>query len=124
MYSGLKILVVDDHDDIRHMLRRFLELELDEHAEIVDAATSADGLARFAECSADIVLVDYMMPEMTGVEFARVLRKEHGYTGQLFVYSSAGSLIPWAEATALGVEVIEKTSVLELIEKIREAAKI
>lgn len=59
---------------------------------------------------------------MTGVEFARILRVEEGFGGPLLLYSSAGGLIPYAEVDALDINLIEKTSVVELLEAVREAA--
>jgi two-component system, OmpR family, phosphate regulon response regulator PhoB len=111
------VLIVDDHDQIRTMLRRLVDLE--GLGNVVEANYADEGLTVFKEENPDVVLVDYMMPEMTGVEFARVLRHEHGYQGPILLYSSAGGMIPRAEVEALGIDVIEKTSITELLEALR-----
>ena len=68
-------LVVDDSRVIRKVSRRILE---DLGFEVAEAA---DGVEAMAWCSAmmpDVVLLDWMMPGMDGMEFLRRLRAEPG----------------------------------------------
>jgi two-component system chemotaxis response regulator CheY len=68
-------LVVDDSRVIRKVTRRILE-ELG-----FDVAEAADGAEALAWCRAmmpDVVLVDWQMPVMGGLEFLRRLRLEPG----------------------------------------------
>jgi len=58
-----KILVVDDEPDILLMLRMALE---DDGHEIVMAADGEMALARIAEHSPDLVVLDLMMPVLDG----------------------------------------------------------
>lgn len=68
-------LVVDDSRVIRKVARRILE-------DIgFDIAEASDGMEALAWCRAampDVVLLDWNMPVMNGIEFLRHLRQEPG----------------------------------------------
>ena len=64
----LKILVVDDEVDLRAFLTEFCSVNG------YEAKCAGDGLAGLRyieEDSFDVVIVDYLMPEMNGVELVR-----------------------------------------------------
>lgn len=69
--SGRSILLIDDSDEYRQSARRLIER--DGH-EVVTASGGEAGLAILRERAVDLVLVDYLMPGMTGEEFVRELR--------------------------------------------------
>ncbi|WP_150275859.1 response regulator transcription factor [Paenibacillus tepidiphilus] len=61
-----KILVVDDEDILRMLIEDTLE-EL-EDVQIHTAEHGKEALEKLAADRFDLVILDYMMPEMTGVE--------------------------------------------------------
>jgi two-component system response regulator RegX3 len=67
-----KLLVVEDEesfsDALSYMLRR-------EGYEVAVAATGLDALATFDRSGADLVLLDLMLPELSGTEVCRELRQ-------------------------------------------------
>ncbi len=67
-----KILVVDDEQDICEILQFNLETEGYE----VDVAYSAEEAMRLPLVEYDLLLLDVMMGEMSGFQFARVLKQE------------------------------------------------
>ena len=69
--ARLKVLVVDDNEDIRIFIRS----ELEDFFEVIDAPNGKEGLKIAEELSPDIVLSDVMMPEMSGYEFCESLKK-------------------------------------------------
>ncbi len=80
--ESFSILVVDDDEDVR----RFIACSLEEYGhDVVEASNGASGLAAFARRPADLVILDYLMPGMTGAEVAAALRKEHPDLPLLFV---------------------------------------
>ena len=68
------ILVVEDDPDIRETLRDVLEIEGYEVTTAEHGKDALDKLARMARPC--LVLLDLMMPVMSGAEFLAVLRKD------------------------------------------------
>ena len=68
-----KILVVDDEATLRETLVEALELE---GYRAIPAADGREALARFRAEQPDLVLLDLMLPELSGVEVCRILRAE------------------------------------------------
>jgi PAS domain S-box-containing protein len=66
-----RVLVVEDDEDTRDLLRRTLEQK---DLSVVEAENGEQGLARFAEGAPDLVMLDLMMPVMDGFEFLARLR--------------------------------------------------
>ncbi len=68
-----RILVVDDDDSIREMLRAMLER--DGH-EVVDASNGVEAIALYRLTQVDVVITNILMPEKEGLETIRELREE------------------------------------------------
>ncbi|KIL42010.1 histidine kinase [Gordoniibacillus kamchatkensis] len=60
-----KILIADDESVLRMLIRDTLE---DEGHEIEEASDGAEALEMLAEREYDLLVLDYMMPRMTGIE--------------------------------------------------------
>ena len=73
----MKILVVDDHSLIREGLRQVLR-GLEEDVEVFDAANGARAfeIAR-QQPDLDLVLLDYHLPDYTGLQAIDVFAREH-----------------------------------------------
>jgi len=70
--SAAHILVVDDDDRLRELLRKFLS----ENGFLVSTACdAADARARLAGLTFDLIVLDLMMPGESGLEFAEGLRR-------------------------------------------------
>jgi response regulator RpfG family c-di-GMP phosphodiesterase len=71
----LKILLVDDDANVRDAIRRQLSRVSGWHiAEAVDAAAALDYLGRY---QVDLVISDFDMPGMSGLEFLDLIRVVH-----------------------------------------------
>jgi two-component system, NtrC family, sensor kinase len=68
MNEQIKILCVDDEENVLKALKR---LFFDEDYEIITAASAEEGLKVLEKESAHIVISDYRMPSMSGVEFLK-----------------------------------------------------
>ncbi|NBA96592.1 response regulator transcription factor [Pseudomonas sp. R5(2019)] len=66
------ILIIDDEYLIAEILGMALE---DEGYEVVKAANGAKGLELIEQAQPHLVITDYMMPVMNGLEFAQKLRQ-------------------------------------------------
>lgn len=73
MTSGKRVLIVDDEAPIREMIAVALEMAGYECLE-ADSAQAAHPI--IVDNKPDMVLLDWMMPGVSGIEFARRLRKD------------------------------------------------
>ncbi|MDX8359773.1 MULTISPECIES: response regulator transcription factor [Bacillaceae] len=73
MEREIKILVVDDEERIRRLLRMYLERE---DYVIEEADNGNDGLLKALENDYDLILLDLMMPGKDGIEVCRELREK------------------------------------------------
>jgi DNA-binding response OmpR family regulator len=71
-----RILVVDDDPDVILAVQRVLEQ--DAHA-VVSVRSGAEGLDMLARDTFDLVVLDVIMPEMSGVEVCRRIRSNPAY---------------------------------------------
>ncbi len=70
---NLRVLVVDDEADARHLIRRVLK---ECEAEVALASSAAEGLALIETFKPDVLLSDIGMPEEDGYDFIRKVRTE------------------------------------------------
>ncbi len=74
---SLTILIVDDEPNIRFLLEQALEdLEEDYSITLLTAENGRDGLAMIKEHRPELVLLDIMMPFMSGLEVCEAIRKD------------------------------------------------
>jgi len=98
----MKVLIVDDHPIVHAGLRRLIAVEPD--AEIREAATAKEALARFKEERPDLVIMDLNLPGSGGLEMIRRLKIEDD-SARILVFSVHDDSIHVArafEAGALG----------------------
>lgn len=81
-----KILVVDDDNILRTVLKHTLEQQ---GYQVISAISGKEALVLFEEDTPDIIISDVSMPEMNGFDFCRQLRSQP--SGQLvpFIFLSA-----------------------------------
>jgi two-component system, OmpR family, phosphate regulon response regulator PhoB len=68
-----KVMLVEDEDAVRLLLRLTLELGA---VEIVEAPDGETALDLCSEDPPDVIFLDWAMPGMTGIEVCRALRSE------------------------------------------------
>jgi two-component system phosphate regulon response regulator PhoB len=73
MSASKRVLIVDDEAPIREMIAVALEMA---GYECSEADNAQDAHAQIVDNKPDMVLLDWMMPGTSGIEFARRLRKE------------------------------------------------
>jgi DNA-binding NarL/FixJ family response regulator len=69
----VRLMIVEDTDHVRQMLVEILQLHGFEVGG--QAASGPDALGQIDECDPDVVVADYRMADMDGVELARRLRE-------------------------------------------------
>ncbi|GIX49050.1 MAG: transcriptional regulator [Candidatus Tectimicrobiota bacterium] len=69
-----RILVIDDEDQMRGMLRQALERA---GYEVEEARNGREGLWRYRQAPVPLIITDILMPEKEGLEIIRALRREY-----------------------------------------------
>lgn len=77
-----RILLADDHKEMRDRIKRHLELEFDVIAAVENGRTLLEAAARL---NPDICLLDISMPVMNGIETAIQLRQSGSTAKVLFL---------------------------------------
>jgi DNA-binding response OmpR family regulator len=74
--SGKKVLVVDDEDDIRRLLKRVLA---DRGLTVVEASRGSEALQMVRDHTPDLILLDAMLPEVHGFDICRRIKESQKY---------------------------------------------
>ena len=103
--GALRVAVVDDNRDVRGLLRELVTLETS--AVVVAEADDGDQAAQVvAESGAELVIMDYQMPRLDGVEATRRVKAACPST-RVVAFSSAaddavvGSLMEYVRALSV-----------------------
>lgn len=72
----MKILIVDDSKAMRMIVKRTLRQAGYGENEFAEGVDGADGYAKVGEWQPDLVLCDWNMPNLTGLEFLQKLKAD------------------------------------------------
>src|SRR5579863_2024916 len=93
-----RVLVVDDEAEIRESLEALLDME---GYEVDLAQNAAEGERRLETRAYDLVLLDLMMPEKSGMEMLRDVRERDRHT-PIFMVTAYGTVEAAVQAVKLG----------------------
>jgi len=117
-----RILVIDDQEAIRRIVRRALEQA---GHEVLDASDGEMGMAMLARHSADVVITDIFMPGQDGIVTLREIRKRFPAVKVIVISGgdSTGLMDLRQDAELLGaVSTLQKPfNARELMDKVRDA---
>jgi CheY-like chemotaxis protein len=82
------ILVVEDYEDVRQMLKILLESE---HFRVLEAATGGEALKVLKNGRPDVILMDLALPGFDGFETIRRIRKIDGFQNTPIIVLTAYS---------------------------------
>ena len=95
------VCIVDDHSSLRQMLRFALNVH---GLQVIEAENGLDALDKLARHPVDMMIVDWQMPEMDGLELVRHLRNSEEYADiPVVIVSCCDDLSARQEARSLGV---------------------
>jgi DNA-binding NarL/FixJ family response regulator len=101
----LRVLIADDEPDVRLLLRLGLR-----HHQIEVVGEAANGLEVLEQCAADppeAVVLDLLMPRMTGFEVIPELQRDHPEIGIVAYTAVAGDFVR-REMARLGIPLLLK----------------
>ncbi len=112
-----KILVVEDEPNMQIGLRDNLEFE---SFEVTVAKDGQEGLGQLLEHSFDLVLLDVMMPKMSGFDVCKAARKEGVKTPIIFL-TAKGEEIDKVLGLELGADdyITKPFSIRELVARVK-----
>jgi len=102
-----RILIADDNRAVRRSLHGLLEQHLDWRV-CADAVDGADAIAKAQHFKPDVIVLDFFMPGMTGVEAACTLKR---------LLPSVPILIVTLEITAQLVEQAKSVGIMGAVQK-------
>jgi len=109
----MNILLIDDDEWIRHSMGIFFEFE---GCDLRTLETAEEGLAELKRQDYKVIIADYRLPGMDGLEFLRRSQKTHPNAMKVLI-TAYGSKEIVSEAYKLGVQdVIKKPFTIESIE--------
>ena len=114
MLAEPPILVVDDDDSIRQTVAEILSVE---GYPVESASNGEEALARVAEKTPGLVLLDMRMPVLDGWGFARELR-QRGIKLPILVMTAAQNARRWAEEIGADGFVPKPFDLNELLDKV------
>jgi two-component system NtrC family sensor kinase len=97
--AGERVLFVEDADEIRHFLAEVLTSA---GYDVLTGADGAEGFTLARDLRPDLLIADYLMPGMTGLEMLAALRGE-GLQCPFILITAEGSEALAVEALRLGV---------------------
>ena len=117
----IETLIVDDHEDIRLLLRMVLGAESD----ITVTGEAADGLEAldaYVDLQPAVIVLDEMMPGMRGLDVVRTLR-DRGDEPRVVLCSAHLDTRVREEASELGVDrCVSKNDMSGVVAAVRELA--
>ncbi|MEM1581462.1 MAG: response regulator [Candidatus Bathyarchaeia archaeon] len=119
-----RILYVEDTKDDQIILRHLLERKSKINFELVTVSDGFEGLNRISKEDFDLIILDYRLPGMTGIEFLEMLKGRNITTPVIFVTGRGSERIA-VEAMKLGAKdyiVKDESDFDRLIRTIEEVA--
>jgi two-component system chemotaxis response regulator CheY len=104
----MKIIVVDDSRAMRMIVVRTLRQAGFAGHEVLEAENGREGLELVTEHAPDLILSDWNMPEMTGIDFLKTLRARGNATPFCFVTSEGSEEMREQAASAGALGLIAK----------------
>lgn len=86
--EDVRVLIVDDEDDILEFLKYNLEKE---GYQVKTAKNGVKGIAKAKKFSPHLVILDIMMPEMDGIEVCEQLRADQQFDETIIAFLTARS---------------------------------
>ncbi|MBN2372274.1 response regulator [bacterium] len=112
--KNMNVLLVDDDQWIRNSMRLFFEAE---GCYLVALETAEEAIKAINKKDYDIIITDYILPGMNGLEFLKEIEKSQPKAIKILITAYGNNNVV-SEATKLGIQhFIEKPFTSDIIEK-------
>ena len=113
----MKILIVDDSKAMRMIVRRTLRQAGWGHCDLEEAGNGVEALTAIHNEVPDLILSDWNMPEMNGIELLRAIREEGNEVKFGFVTTEGTPEMRKAAADAGALFLISKPFTVETFQR-------
>src|SRR5579871_4058490 len=109
-----RILIVDDSKVLRQLVRTYLENRLD-YIACAEAADGVEAVEQAQEVAPDLVIVDFCMPRLNGIEAAAILHRIFPKV-PIILYTLHKEIIGKAHTQAAGIRsVVSKIDPVDVL---------
>ena len=122
-YETRKVMVVDDSSVMRQIIKNNLKQLGFELANLLDAEDGEEALQKINQGDVDLVISDWNMPKMTGIDFLKAIRSDEALKELPFLMvTSEADKEKIMEAVQAGVNqyIVKPFNANQLEEKIKE----
>lgn len=120
--SGKKILVVDDEDDIRLLIRWILEKNDMQVLEAVNGKKAMEVLEKDVHHEISCIITDYLMPQVNGLELCQMVRHEFKSLYKIFLITAYLDQERFEKAQCFDAKFMKPLNFDELIQKCKLAS--
>ena len=114
-----RILIVDDSEDVRSIVKTFLEHDAT-FAVCGEAGSGAEAVQKARELRPDLVLLDLKLPGMNGIEAATILKGVLPEAKLVLFSAYAESTGNHAWASSAGIDlVLSKGSLVDMVQSLK-----
>lgn len=117
LYASLRkmrLLLIEDDEWIRDSLSLFFTSE---GCHLMDLETGEEGIRELENQTYDIIIIDYRLPDMDGLEFSKLIHLSHPQAMKIII-SAYGTTDVVSEAQETGIhDCIEKPFTAGIIEE-------
>jgi len=117
-----KVLIVDDEPDILFTVGQMLEMK---GYSVIKAENGKDCIKKLNECKPDLVVLDIMMPEMSGWDVAAKLKENQDWSNIpiIFLTAKGDTMSIGMGGLAAHDYIVKPFNVKDLIERIEQILK-
>ena len=116
----MRILVIEDDESIGRLVKTALERD---GQEVLHTMTATQGLQAFKDWDPDVIVLDLMLPDMSGLDVAKKVREDS--TVPIVILTAKGQEADKVTGLDLGADdyIVKPFGVAELTARIRAAAR-
>ena len=119
---SVRVLIVDDEEDMRVLMRNLITLANEGLSVAGEAASGDEALGRWREVRPEVVLLDQRMPGLTGLETAKAILREDP-TQTIVLFTAFMDPEVKTAADEVGVRAcVSKRDVRIVVDRLRDCA--
>lgn len=111
----MKILIVDDHVDMRRILKIIISNSFSMTLDIIECESGEEAVLKYKELSPDVVFMDIELKKMDGFEATAIIREQDSKAKIIFVSSNDTSNFKAKAKELNAIGFVSKSNLLEIV---------